>query len=178
MPGTADIVMLGDSITEGGKWPDLLPGLRVLNRGIWGDTSEGVLTRLSEIIRRRPRFVFLMIGINDVARDGIAPEQVDRNIRLIVRALRENQIGVVVQSVLFVSGPSEANPRIARLNVFIQDIAADETIPFLDLNPILAPAGSLLPEVTYDGLHLSDRGYLLWAEALLRTLRFHGFGPS
>jgi lysophospholipase L1-like esterase len=91
---------------------------------------------------------------------------VDRNIRLIVCALRENQIGVVLQSVLFMSALSEANPRIARLNVLLQGIAADETIPFLDLNPILAPAGALLPEVTYDGLHLAARGYVLWSKAL------------
>src|SRR5919199_5722857 len=58
-PGTADIVMLGDSLTEEGNWTEVLPGWRVINRGIGGDTSAGVLKRLSEVIRRNPQVVFL-----------------------------------------------------------------------------------------------------------------------
>jgi lysophospholipase L1-like esterase len=166
VPGTADVVMLGDSITDEGNWPDLLKGSDLINRGIWGDTSDGVLARLPEVIRRRPRLVFLMIGVNDLARDGLAPEQVGQNIRAIVRSLRDNRVGVVLQSVLFMSRGSEANPLIERLNVLLRNVAADEAISFLDLNATLAPAGALLPEVTYDGLHLSTRGYVLWAEAL------------
>src|SRR5207244_10058498 len=60
--GDADVVMLGDSITEGMDWRELFPDVRILNRGIAGDTSAGVLNRLDEVIARHPKMVFLMIG--------------------------------------------------------------------------------------------------------------------
>src|SRR5829696_483482 len=74
-PGTAEIVMLGDSLTDWGNWNELLPGLSLINRGIAGDTSAGVITRLGEIIQRKPNVVALMIGVNDILQ-GSASETV------------------------------------------------------------------------------------------------------
>ncbi len=47
----ADVVLLGDSLTDFGEWPDLLPDLSVQNRGISGDTVWGVQKRLDQIWR-------------------------------------------------------------------------------------------------------------------------------
>ena len=44
-----DIVMLGNSITDGGEWAEILDNVHVKNRGISGDTTDGVLQRLSSI---------------------------------------------------------------------------------------------------------------------------------
>jgi len=77
-----EIVMLGDSLTEWGNWHELVPEHRVINRGIAGDTSSGVLDRLQEVIERRPKVVFVMIGTNDIglqsapyARSSAAPTE-------------------------------------------------------------------------------------------------------
>src|SRR5271165_261445 len=43
---TASIVMLGDSLTEGGPWLELTGCPSIVNRGIGGDTTKGVLGRL------------------------------------------------------------------------------------------------------------------------------------
>ena len=58
--------MLGDSLTEWGNWHELVPEFRIINPGIGGDTSSGVLDRLQEVIGRRPKVVFVMIGTNDI----------------------------------------------------------------------------------------------------------------
>ena len=63
-----DIVMLGNSITDGGEWAELLGDAHVKNRGISGDTTDGVLERLGTITRGRPAKVFLLIGINDFSK--------------------------------------------------------------------------------------------------------------
>mgnify|MGYP001556411152 FL=1 len=63
------IIFLGNSITEMGKWKDLLNDSTVLNRGIGGDVTFGVLSRLDDVIRRKPSKVFLLIGINDIGKD-------------------------------------------------------------------------------------------------------------
>ena len=80
--GSPDIVMLGDSLTEWGNWHELVPEYSILNRGISGDTSSGVLDRLQEVIERRPKVVFVMIGTNDIglqsapyARSSAAPTE-------------------------------------------------------------------------------------------------------
>jgi hypothetical protein len=58
---SADIVMLGDSITESGDWARLLEQPNILNLRISGDSSAGVLNRLNQVIGHKPRTVFLMI---------------------------------------------------------------------------------------------------------------------
>src|ERR1700719_953485 len=64
---TATIVMLGDSITEAAPWDELTGCRSIVNRGIGGDTTGGVLARLGDVVKLRPRAVFLMIGVNDIS---------------------------------------------------------------------------------------------------------------
>ena len=61
------VIFLGDSITDSAEWSELFGDLHVLNRGISGDNTAGVLNRFGEIIQRKPAEVFLMIGIDDLA---------------------------------------------------------------------------------------------------------------
>ena len=63
--GFDKIVFLGDSITEGGgNWNNYFGTKSVVNRGISGDTTLGVLARLNEICFYKPISLFLLIGIN------------------------------------------------------------------------------------------------------------------
>src|SRR5690606_41627183 len=58
-----DIIFLGNSISLGTEWLELLQNKRVRNRGISGDISFGVIERLKEITKGNPKKVFIMIGI-------------------------------------------------------------------------------------------------------------------
>src|SRR4051812_12410847 len=98
--GSADIVMLGDSLTEWGNWHELVPEFRVINRGIAGDTSSGVLDRLQEVIERRPKVVFVMVGTNDIGIQ-VPPDVLLSNLREIVTRLRDESIIPVAQRILF-----------------------------------------------------------------------------
>ena len=64
---TAPIVMLGDSLTEAAPWDELTGCRQIANRGIGGDTTARVLSRLDEVLSMRPRAVFLMVGVNDIS---------------------------------------------------------------------------------------------------------------
>ena len=57
-------MMLGDSITDEGLWDELLNNDKVQNRGISGDTTNGVLDRLNSISSNIQQ-VLIMIGVND-----------------------------------------------------------------------------------------------------------------
>src|SRR6202020_1961602 len=62
------IIFLGNSITEMGDWKKVLNDSTVLNRGIGGDITYGVLKRLKDITDRNPSKVFILLGINDIGK--------------------------------------------------------------------------------------------------------------
>jgi lysophospholipase L1-like esterase len=165
LPGRADVIMLGDSLTEYANWEELFPKVSVLNRGIAGDTSYGVVERLDEITRRQPKIVFLMIGVNDF-RHSISPEIVEQNIRSIVSSLSSSGIKPIVQSTLLVTNAPEINAQIRTLDESLRQWCAVSGVTFIDLNPVLAPEGKLLARYTWDGVHLSGDAYLRWRDII------------
>jgi len=56
----------------------------VINRGIAGDITFGVLGRLDEVIARKPAKLFIKIGINDISKN-IPDEIIVENILTMVR---------------------------------------------------------------------------------------------
>ncbi|MFM8911788.1 MAG: GDSL-type esterase/lipase family protein, partial [Flammeovirgaceae bacterium] len=98
---TEKIMMVGNSITEGGDWKKLLNDSTIINRGISGDVTFGVLNRLDDIIRRKPAKVFLLIGINDLSRNT-PNEVIIENIFNIVYRVRSAspRTEIFVQSIL------------------------------------------------------------------------------
>lgn len=162
-----DVVLLGDSITEGGWWQDWFPGLPIRNRGISGDTTAGVLRRLQQVLHE-PAQLFLLIGTNDIT-FGVADEDVVGNLSQIVGRLRLEcpDTEVVVQSLL--PRTPEMAPRLRGLNEGYARIAAEHGATWLDLWPAFAGAqDELRAELTNDDLHLVGAGYAVWVEALRR----------
>ncbi len=172
-------VLAGDSIS---LWfpQDLLPTERSwLNQGISGETSAGLLKRLSLFDQTAPETIFLMIGINDLIR-GVDDKTLLDNQEKIVRDMKNNhsKSQIVVQSILPHGGDRVkwegrdrllAIPasRIQALNRELEAIARQEGVYYLDLESLFADAqGNLKPNLTTDGLHLSSEGYQIWSIAL------------
>ena len=65
----SDIIMLGNSLTNGGEWHELLGMPNVKNRGISSDVIDGVKMRLRPLVKGQPAKIFLMIGVNDISHD-------------------------------------------------------------------------------------------------------------
>jgi len=66
---TKDVIFLGNSITAGTDWNELLQLPAARNRGISGDLTFGVLQRLDEVTEGHPAKIFILIGINDIGRN-------------------------------------------------------------------------------------------------------------
>ena len=167
-----DIVMVGDSLTDGAEWAELFPGRSIANRGIDGDTVDGVLARLDDILALRPRLAFVMIGINDFADGRREPEAVFADYRRLVTQLQRAGVQVVVQSTLPCNEAkgqwkscAALNGKIAALDARLATLASAQ-VRFLDLRPLLAQDSQLKPEYTYDGIHLNGEGYLRWQRAI------------
>jgi lysophospholipase L1-like esterase len=174
-----DVVFLGDSITEGGAWDELFPGMPVRNRGIGGDTTSGVLDRLDQITRGRPGKVFLKIGTNDLF-IGVPEAEIAANVARIVRELKAASAGtqVYVQSVL----PRQVEYRqaVESLNERLQAVAAASGATWIDLYPRFLDAadGSIRDDLANDGLHLLGDGYLIWREQIARLVNEPASSPT
>ena len=60
---------IGDSITEGYDLYRMYGDNTIVNMGIGGDFTSGVLMRLDLVKKYKPKKVFLMIGINDILKN-------------------------------------------------------------------------------------------------------------
>jgi hypothetical protein len=89
------VVFLGDSITQGWKTlAKVFPDFKVVNRGIGGDTTRGVLYRLNaDVLALKPAAVVLLIGINDLGLGG-KPEDIANNIKTILLKPEGNPIPI------------------------------------------------------------------------------------
>lgn len=168
------IVFLGDSMTDEGDWSKLFPDENVVNRGIGGDTTLGVLQRLDQVIDLNPPKIFLMIGTNDLCYNRSIADTL-KNYDRILFLLRKNlpHTQVYVESVLpfndtiFPSVYLRSNKNIKLLNTGIKKLAAKYDYPYLDITGLFTGADGRLPaSETVDGLHLNDKGYDIWRRAL------------
>lgn len=171
-----DIVFLGNSITNGNEWSELFSNSLIKNRGISGDTSQGVFDRLDNILRGNPKKIFLLIGINDIARN-IPVDSIAQNIKCIIyrTQAKSPQTEVYIQSVLPINPDfglftDHMKPdSIQILNKKLKNIAQEYSIDYIDLYSMFVTAGTdkLDPKYTNDGLHIMGRGYFLWRDILL-----------
>lgn len=175
-----EIIFLGDSITDGCNWSEMFHDLRIKNRGISADITDGVLDRLDEVVESKPLKIFLMIGVNDLAR-GKAVDYIVRNIERILDSIQKEtpQTEIYVQSLLPVNSVyglaknhTNKTAEIIAINAALKKMAKDRKLTFVDLHSFLKTESNLLdPEYTNDGLHLTGKGYLVWKSAIEKYLR-------
>lgn len=168
------VVFLGDSHVEQCEWAELTGLPDALNRGITGDHTQGVLARLNEALRHRPRLVVLMAGVNDLLL-GRSPEETAADYQLIVERIRREspQTELLLVSILPVNSQvkriSLDNAIVRSLNAHIAGIARDYTLPYIDLYAECADADQRLSaRLTDDGIHLNGQGYIVWKKAMER----------
>lgn len=168
-------VMLGNSITNGANWAELLENPLVINRGVSGDNTFGVLNRLDQITAMKPDKVFILLGINDLAR-GFPVGMILKNYRRIVETIQQQSPAtrIFVQSILptnsdFNDFKNHQNKdlQIREVNAGLKLMAVELNVVFIDLYPhFLNDQGKLSTAFTNDGLHLTGPGYLRWVEII------------
>jgi lysophospholipase L1-like esterase len=171
------IIFLGDSHIEFGDWRKYLKDSSIINRGIAGDNTFGVLARLQEVIDRRPTKVFICIGINDVSKN--IPEQTTvKNIMSMVKRIKQAtpNAQIFVHSILPTNDAVKKeypdaynkNDQARQVNDLIKINSLKNGFTYVDLYSKFQDASGKL-NATYayeDGLHLNANGYKLWIEIL------------
>lgn len=168
------IVFIGNSITDGGEWQELLGCKKCINRGISGDISFGVLARLEDALKDKPKKIILLIGINDISRN-VPTDMIIANYKEFVRRTKaiSPKTKIYLQSVLptnntFRKFVDKNDESIKVLNAAMFEIAKNtEGVTYIDLySKFLDSEGRLDKKYTNDGLHLLGEGYVLWAKIL------------
>jgi lysophospholipase L1-like esterase len=171
--GETRVVFMGDSITDG--WGRLrgqfFPGKPYVNRGISGQTTPQMLLRFrADVIALKPKVVVILAGTNDIAANTgpMTLEAIEDNFVSMAELAKANGIRVVLSSVMpvcdYIKPQMERRQpeRIIALNAWIKDYAAKNHSVYLDYySAMLDDKNALQKDLTYDGLHPNEAGYLV-----------------
>jgi lysophospholipase L1-like esterase len=168
------IVFVGDSITEGwhtlsGDFADLK--IKVVNRGIGGDTTPNLLYRLDyDILTLHPKGMVVLIGTNDLG-EHTPPRDIADNLQVFHDRVRADYPTIPIAWCLVMprTGNDTYPERIAELNRLIEKIAAsDPHVTVCDtFSPFALPDGtSKAEDFNPDHLHPNAAGYAVWRSLL------------
>lgn len=166
-----DIIFLGNSITDWSEWSEIFGNGNVKNRGIAADKAEWLFDRIDYLISGKPAKLFLMIGINDL-NAGRDEKSVARDIIRIVDMFLEGSPAtkIFVQSILPQNdtmrkvAPGVA-AKVTAVNGMLEKACAERGVVYLDIYSLLKDEnGRLNADYSTDGLHLTGKGYLVWAD--------------
>jgi lysophospholipase L1-like esterase len=186
--GDTDVLFLGDSITQGwegkGKkvWKETFAPLKASNFGIGGDQTGHVLWRITEgkeLEGINPKVAVMMIGTNNT--HGHSAEQIAGGTAAIVKELHRQKprMKVLLLGVFPRANPREVgkeakeatakqlNPKIKQINDIIKKLDNGKTVFYKDIGgKFLDKEGNLPKAIMPDYLHLSEKGYQIWADAI------------
>ena len=182
-PGKLDVLFVGDSITQGWEksgadaWQKYYGKRKALNIGVGGDWTQHVLWRLDNghADNLKPKVTVLMIGTNNSGDDRHSADEIVRGVKAVVQKLQEKFPSTKVLLLgIFPRGDKFNNQRgkILQVNQAIHHLADDKKVFFLDFGYLFVNAdGTISKDIMPDYLHLSPKGYEMWAEAMEPKLK-------
>ena len=187
-----ETVFVGSSLCELFPISEMLqnvePRLRVYNRGIGGDVTDGLLERMEEsVFALEPKKVFINIGTNDISRPGYTRErllaQYRKILEMIQTRLPETKIyvmsyypvnrelpGIDPEHVREMFG-ARTNEELRAVNAELERMAAQLGCTYIDVFDCLTDEhGNLRAAYTIEGMHMYANGYAVVLERLMPYL--------
>jgi lysophospholipase L1-like esterase len=191
--GHIDVLFLGDSITDawGGEghnpkaagsklFASEFEPMHAANFGIGGDRTQHVLWRLQngELDGIHPKVVMLMIGTNNSNGKDNTAEEIADGIKAIVHEIhhRSPHTKVLLLAIFprHTGKTPEANEaqmdKIRKVNDIVSKLDdGGKTVKYLDIGDkfMVSEKGGTIPrDIMPDQLHLSPKGYQIWADAV------------
>jgi len=183
--GGIDIYFEGDSITRRwgtsdaqykdflANWNQNFFGWNAANFGWGADKIDNILWRLQngELDGVNPKIIVLLGGTNDLPQGG---EEAQRTVTHGIRAVLDTIEQKAPNAVVILMGITPRNDvgtdvaaTIDKINTELARFADGRRIRYLNINGKLADKdGRLFDGMTVDRLHLSVKGYQVWADAL------------
>jgi lysophospholipase L1-like esterase len=172
--GDADLLLLGDTLMDAWRgqkalWAERFAPLRTSNFGMMGDRAEHLLWRLHNgALDGRPKAAVLLIGTNNLGA-GQSVERTAAAVEAVVDVLRPRARVLLLG--IFPRGEKPDDPLRTKVREVNERLSKVSGVRYLDLGPLfLETDGTLSRELMPDLLHLSDKGYRVWADALREPL--------
>jgi beta-glucosidase len=175
--GNVDLVFIGDSITQGwegrgkGVWEKFYGKRNSVNLGIGGDRTQHVIWRLDNgnLKDITPKAAVIMIGTNNSGSNS--SKEIADGVEAIVKQLRNKTPKTQILMLgVFPRGTNNADKRRQvneGANAIFKKLADGKHVHYLDIGPkFLEKNGTLTREIMPDLLHLSEKGYTIWAESI------------
>jgi lysophospholipase L1-like esterase len=180
--GNVDLIFVGDSITQGweggGKkvWSEFYGKRNAVNLGIGGDRTEHVLWRLDNgnADGISPKVAVVMIGTNNSGKSRNTASEIVDGVTAVVAKLRSKLPKTKVLLLdIFPRGRqfNDQRGQILQINQAVRRLERDNFVTYLEIGHLfLENDGSLSKDIMPDALHLSAKGYGIWAKAIEPTL--------
>lgn len=179
-------LFLGDSITDFYDLEKFYPDMPVVNSGISGHTTQDILNDMeNRVYKYNPSKVFIVIGINDLARE-VKVDDIVNNIKKIVNNIQDNRpyCEIFLESVYPVNRTDDdkidkgvvtekrKNEDVREINQKLKEFSKEEKITYIDMYSILKDDNDNLKiEYTTEGLHVSEEGYKVITEEIKKYLK-------
>jgi lysophospholipase L1-like esterase len=180
-PPAERIVLVGDSITDGHTYPQLVrqafseAGRRppvCINAAVAGDTAAAMRARLErDVLPHRPTLVTLSAGVNDALRK-VDPDAYEKDIAAIVERLWAEKIPLVLLTASIL-GPrhADAEKRLVEYNRRLHGLAQKNNLRVGEVFDRMKEARAAGKEVLEtDQVHPNFQGQRLLARAVLDAL--------
>ena len=190
-----DILFIGNSITHMINWNELFGNTgKVHNRGVSGAYTSEILENFDDLISDKLSKVFLMIGTNDLGTQGPenVPDSVAQRIMTIITKIREKAPNTeiyyesILPSTVGLRTQSKTEATNEKVKNWIDSMNSD-MVKYVDLYSLLVDEEGNFKDtkepphesaLSYDGLHLTQKGYKIWADHIKNLVGFEPVIPS
>ena len=175
--GKVDLVFIGDSITQAWEnpgrkvWAKFYGKRNAVNLGISGDRTQHVIWRLDNgnLYNIQPKAAVIMIGTNNSGSN--TSQEIADGLKIIVKQIRTKSPKTKILLLgVFPRGTNNADKKRQvneGANAIFSKLDDGKHVHYLDIGPkFLEKDGTLTREIMPDLLHLSEKGYSIWAESI------------
>ncbi|MEY2714523.1 MAG: hypothetical protein RIT24_866 [Planctomycetota bacterium] len=180
------VVFVGDSITQSwedpGKaaWAKHIAPLGAINLGNSGDRTENVLWRLEKapLTRLKPRHVVLLIGTNNLGHGTSNAQETLEGVQAVAAKIAEQCSDATVHILEIFPRGERINPMrgdICQINQALRAWVASQKGSKFAIHAIgdqfMGADGAISKELMPDFLHLTPKGYEIWASSVAPLLK-------
>ena len=180
----SNYVFLGDSITDFYDLDKYYDDLPVVNSGINGNSTTDILDNMNDrVYRYNPTKIFILIGTNDITKDR-STNQIVNNISKIVKRIKKNRPSakIYIESIYPISKDDDSkikkdmvknrtNKQIKEINKKLKEKTKELDVNYINMyDKLVDKNDNLKLEYTTDGLHMSDKGYDIITEEIMKYI--------
>lgn len=176
VPGKIKTVFLGNSLTEMFALDYYFNDPGILNAGITGDFSEGLLERADQIIRLKPGKLFIEIGINDII-EKIPLADISNNYRELIRRIQkgspetkifiQSNLPVIIRHRGLFNDDDSVNRKVVKQNENLEKLAKELNCTYVDIFNAFAKEKDKESLFIPDGVHLTGKAYEIWKKQII-----------